>query len=86
MGKEVTTMKYHRIRYLQEDHELTQDQLVAILGIRKTTYTNFEQGKREIPFYLAIRPALYYDMSLDYIAGLTPETRSIRQAHIDAFC
>ena len=64
-------MKYQRIRDLREDHDLTQDQLVAILGMHKTTYTNYEQGKREIPFCLAIRLAEYYNVSLDYIAGLT---------------
>ena len=48
-----------------------QEQLVQILGMHKTTYTNYEQGKREIPFSLAIRLAELYNVSLDYIAGLT---------------
>ena len=64
-------MKYQRLRDLREDRDLTQDQLVAILHMPKTTYTNYEQGKREIPFALAIRLAKFYNVSLDYIAGLT---------------
>ena len=66
---------YPRLRDLREDHELTQDQLVKILGMHKTTYTNYEQGKREIPFELVIKLAKFYNVSLDYIAGLrrTPE-------------
>ncbi|MBR5345278.1 MAG: helix-turn-helix transcriptional regulator [Clostridia bacterium] len=63
-------MYYRRLRDLREDHDLTQDQLVAILKIPKTTYTNYEQGKREIPFKLAIRLAKLYNVSLDYIADL----------------
>ena len=50
---------------------MTQDQLVATLGLNKTTYTNYEQGKREIPFALVIRLAQLYNVSIDYIAGLS---------------
>ena len=64
-------MYYPSLRDLREDADLTQDQLVKILGMHKTTYTNYEQGKREIPFALAIRLAQFYDVSLDYLAGLT---------------
>ena len=64
-------MYYPRLRELREDKDLTQDELVQILGMHKTTYTNYEQGKREIPFALAIRLAEFYNVSLDYIAGLT---------------
>ena len=49
-------MHYRRLRDLREDHDLTQDQLVAMLGLNKTTYTNYEQGKREIPFALGHPP------------------------------
>ncbi len=61
---------YKRLRDLREDNDLTQDQLVKILNMHKTTYTNYEQGKREIPFELAIKLAKFYNVSLDYIAGL----------------
>lgn len=61
---------YKRLRDLREDNDLTQDELVKILGMHKTTYTNYEQGKREIPFELAIKLAKFYNISLDYIAGL----------------
>lgn len=64
-------MHYPRLRDLREDHDMTQDELVARLGMHKTTYTNYEQGKREIPFQLAIRLAKLYNVSLDYIAGLS---------------
>ena len=63
-------MHYRRLRDLREDHDMTQDQLVATLGLNKTTYTNYEQGKREIPFALVIRLAKLYNVSIDYIAGL----------------
>lgn len=70
-------MYYPRLRDLREDKDLTQEELVRILGMHKTTYTNYEQGKREIPFALAIRLAKFYDVSLDYIAGLTNDPVSL---------
>lgn len=68
---------YRRLRDLREDKDLTQDQLVRILGIHKTTYTNYEQGKREIPFALVIRLAKFYNVSIDFIADLIPEPREL---------
>jgi len=56
-------MYYRRLRDLREDHDMTQDELVAKLGMHKTTYTNYEQGKREIPFALVIRLAKLYNVS-----------------------
>lgn len=64
-------MHYSRLKDLREDHDLTQQKLVEMLDMHKTTYTNYEQGKREIPFELAIRLAILYNVSLDYIAGLS---------------
>ncbi len=62
---------YRRLRDLREDHDLTQNQLVEKLNMHKTTYTNYEQGKRDLPLQLAIKIAKFYDVSIDYIAGLT---------------
>ncbi|MBQ8783893.1 MAG: helix-turn-helix transcriptional regulator [Clostridia bacterium] len=62
---------YPRLRDLREDMDLTQDELVKRLGMHKTTYTNYEQGKREPPFDLIIKLAKFYNVSIDYIAGLT---------------
>ncbi len=62
---------YPRLRDLREDMDLTQDELVKKLGMHKTTYTNYEQGKREPPFDLIIKLAKFYNVSIDYIAGLT---------------
>ena len=61
---------YPRLRDLREDADLTQDQLVHALGMHKTTYTNYEQGKREIPFALVLTLANYYNVSINYIAGI----------------
>lgn len=69
---------YPRIRDLREDRDLTQDQLVKILKMHKTTYTNYEQGKREPPFEFIIKLARLYDVSIDYIAGLVDVSKSYK--------
>lgn len=68
---------YPRLRDLREDHDLTQEQLVTLLQIHKTTYVNYEQGKREIPFALVIRLAKLYNVSIDYIAGLSSHAKPL---------
>lgn len=70
---------YRRLRDLREDNDLTQDALVEILKMHKTTYTNYEQGKREIPFELVIKLAKLYNVSIDYIAELIPQPVPIKK-------
>lgn len=64
---------YPRLRDLREDNDLTIRKLAEILYMQKTTYHNYETGKRELPFELAISLAKLYNVSLDYIAGITNE-------------
>ena len=63
-------MKYTRWRDLMKDCDQTQEQHVEKLKMHKIAYTNYEQGKREIPFALVIRLANYYNVSINYIAGI----------------
>lgn len=69
---------YPRLRDLREDMDYTQDQLVKILNMHKTTYTNYEQGKREPPFELIIKLAKLYNVSIDYIAGIIDEPKPLK--------
>ena len=62
---------YPRLRDLREDKDLTIRELANILHMQKTTYHNYETGKRELPFELAITLAKFYNVSLDYIGGIT---------------
>lgn len=62
---------YPRLRDLREDKDLSIRKLADILHMQRTTYHNYETGKRELPFELAVTLAKFYDVSLDYMAGLT---------------
>lgn len=61
---------YQRIHDMREDSDLTQQQLADILGITRQQYQLYESGKREMPMHLFIALSKYYNVSLDYLAGL----------------
>lgn len=63
---------------LREDKDLSIRELAEKLHIQRTTYHNYETGKRELPFDLAIKIAEFYNVSLDYIAGFTDTISPIR--------
>ena len=62
---------YQRIRDLREDSDLKQKDLAQVLDVSIQQYSLYERGDREIPFHHVITLAKYYDVSIDYIAGLT---------------
>ena len=66
---------YQRIRDLREDADLKQKDLAEILSITVQQYSLYERGDREIPFHHVITLAKYYNVSIDYIAGLTNNKR-----------
>ncbi len=62
---------YPRIKDLREDAQLMQTDVAKVLEISQQHYSLYESGKREIPLHLVIKLALFYNVSLDYLAGLT---------------
>ena len=62
-----------RIRDLREDNDLTQRQIADFLLCDQSLYSKYERGEREIPLKIIVRLAEYYNVSVDYILGLTSE-------------
>lgn len=60
-----------RLRDLREDHDLTQKALADYLHVRQNTYSQYENGQRQLPLELLIRLAQFYHTSTDYILELT---------------
>lgn len=50
--------------------KLTQSDMAKVLGVAKTTYSSYEQGKRMPDMEIQKKLANYYDVSLDYLNGL----------------
>ena len=66
---------YPRIKDLREDHDLSQQQLSDILGMKQPQYSRYERGLRDIPTDVLIRLAQLYQTSTDYILGLTNNSK-----------
>lgn len=60
-----------RLRDLREDKDLTQQDIADYLHIRQNTYSQYENGIRQIPIDCLIKIALYFNTSVDYIIGIT---------------
>ena len=65
-----------RLRDLREDRDLTQSQLAKFLNIKQNTYSQYENGIRQIPLDALIKLADFYDTSIDYILGITNQIKS----------
>ena len=65
----------NRLRDLREDHDLTQLQCAKLAYISKNSYIRYENGERIPPLDVIVTLARYYDVSVDYIAGLTSDKR-----------
>lgn len=68
-------MLFKRVRDLREDNDYTQKQIAEILKIHQTTYSDYEIGNLNIPVDVLIKLAKFYNTSIDYIVGLTDETK-----------
>ena len=68
---------YQRLRDTREDADKKQEDIAAILNITRQQYQLYESGKREMPMHHFLTLAKYYDLSLDYLAGLTDTPRRL---------
>lgn len=62
---------YQRLRDLREDHDLSQGKIAELLQVSQQHYSMYETGKRELPMHHFVILAKFYNVSLDYLAGLT---------------
>ena len=60
-----------RLKDLREDADLTQQSIAQHLNIKQNTYSQYENGQRQIPIDLLIKVSEYYGVSVDYILELT---------------
>lgn len=60
-----------RIRALREDNDKTQTEIAKLLKVGQRTYCDYELGKTRIPVDSLIILAELYDVSMDYICGIS---------------
>lgn len=64
-----------RLRDLREDNDITQNQIALMLNIKQNTYSQYENGKREVPINTLWKLADFYDVSIDYLVGREKERK-----------
>lgn len=72
------TMVYQRIRDLREDHDLKQREIAEYLNCSQRVYSNYELGQRDIPTEVLIRLSRFYNVSTDYLLGLTSNPKRLK--------
>lgn len=64
-----------RLRDLREDNDITQNQIALMLNVKQNTYSQYENGKREVPINILWKLADFYDVSIDYLVGREKERK-----------
>lgn len=71
-------MIFNRIKDLREDRDMSQVEVSKLLNMHTSQYQRYERGESKIPLDFAIKLAILYDTSLDYISGLTNKKKSYK--------
>ncbi len=60
-----------RLKELREEKGLTQKQVAAALNLNTVTYLHYEKAQREPPLSVLADMAKFFDVTVDYLLGLT---------------
>lgn len=75
----------NRIKELRTSKNLTQEDIAKMVKVSKATISNYEKGKVSPPIELLIKLAERYDVSIDWLCGLSNEEIPRLMSYGDAF-
>lgn len=65
-------MKFNtRLKQLRQQNKLTQGELAEILSLKPTAISNYESNRNEPSFEKLIALSKYFDVSCDYLLGIS---------------
>ena len=70
-------MVFKRLRDIRKDNDITQKDMAKILNLHTTQYAIYERGERNIPVQIFIGFAEYFNVSIDYLCGLSDTPRKL---------
>lgn len=70
---------YQRLRDMREDHDKSQTEIADLLGVKQQQYSRWESGLYMMPIENYKILAKYYNISLDYLAGLIDKPEKLRR-------
>ncbi len=60
-----------RLKQIRQKHNMTQSELAEILDLKPTAISNYESERNEPSFDKLIALSKYFDVSCDYLLGIT---------------
>lgn len=67
----VINLYYRRLLELREDNDYKIKDVAEFLEMHRGVYSRYEDGEREIPAWALSKLSEFYNVSVDYILGLT---------------
>lgn len=67
-----------RIRNVREDRDLTQAEIGKVLNKSQQGYNHIEAGRAELKIDDLVKLCQFYNLSADYLIGLTPKPKSYK--------
>ena len=67
-----------RLRNIREDRDLTQSEIGALLNKSQQGYNHIEAGRAELKIEDLVKLCRFYDLSADYIVGLSNKPESYK--------
>lgn len=62
---------FEKLKEIREDRDYKEKDIAEVLKVAKNTYCNYEKGNRRIPYESIIKLSEFYNVSVDYLLGLT---------------
>lgn len=57
------------LKKIREEHNLTHEEIAKALGVNRSTYSYYEEGKNRIPLSTLVKLAKMYNCTVGYVAG-----------------
>lgn len=67
----------NRLKDIREDNEKSQSEIAKYLGISQQYYSRYELDEVDMPIRHYKKLALLYNVSIDYLCGLTKNPKTI---------
>ena len=77
------TLNFERLYFLREEKEITQQALATIIGVKQVNISNWENTKEIIPLDRLNMYANYFEVSFDYITGLSDKKRKTKNIELN---
>lgn len=68
-------MKFENIKKSRKERNLKQKDIATILNVDRSTYSGWETGKDTIPLRKLFDLSNFYNLSIDYLTGLSKKKR-----------